>query len=396
MAMLGRLKQFDAYPKTLEDFRVKTWGGATITLISVAVIVVLFSLELTYFLTTDVREELFVDTSRGEKLKINFDIDFPKMPCLYLSIDAMDVSGDHQLDILHSVFKKRLSMDGKLIPEQKEEQYHIGAEAKLNGTANTTTTEVATESTENKCGSCYGAETEGLMCCNTCEDVREAYRRKGWAFNNPKGIEQCTKEGWTDKMMEQMNEGCKVYGFLEVSKVAGNMHFAPGKSFQQHSMHVHDLQPFGMKMFNMSHHIHRLSFGEEYPGIVNPLDGYLQVAEEQSDSGGMMYQYFIKVVPTIYKSLSGNALKSNQFSVTKHKKAVRAMPGESGLPGVFFMYDLSPMMVQLTEHKKSLAHFLTGVCAIVGGVFTVAGMVDGMLYHSTRALKKKVELGKAS
>ena len=26
---LGRLKQFDAYPKTLEDFRVKTYGGAT-------------------------------------------------------------------------------------------------------------------------------------------------------------------------------------------------------------------------------------------------------------------------------------------------------------------------------------------------------------------------------
>lgn len=25
---LGKLKQFDAYPKTLEDFRVKTYGGA--------------------------------------------------------------------------------------------------------------------------------------------------------------------------------------------------------------------------------------------------------------------------------------------------------------------------------------------------------------------------------
>jgi hypothetical protein len=24
----GKLKQFDAYPKTLEDFRVKTFGGA--------------------------------------------------------------------------------------------------------------------------------------------------------------------------------------------------------------------------------------------------------------------------------------------------------------------------------------------------------------------------------
>lgn len=60
------------------------------------------------------------------------------------------------------------------------------------------------------------------------------------------------------------------------------------------------------------------------------------------------------------------------------------------------MYDLSPMMVQLTEHRRSLTHFLTGVCAIVGGVFTVAGMLDGMLYHSTRALKKKIDLGKAS
>ena len=64
--------------------------------------------------------------------------------------------------------------------------------------------------------------------------------------------------------------------------------------------------------------------------------------------------------------------------------------------GVFFMYDLSPMMVQLTETRRSLTHFLTGVCAIVGGVFTVAGMVDGMLYHSQRALKMKIELGKAT
>ena len=26
-------------------------------------------------------------------------------------------------------------------------------------------------------------------------------------------------------------------GLIEVSKVAGNVHFAPGKSFQQHSVH---------------------------------------------------------------------------------------------------------------------------------------------------------------
>ena len=27
--MFEKLRQFDAYPKTLEDFRIKTFGGAT-------------------------------------------------------------------------------------------------------------------------------------------------------------------------------------------------------------------------------------------------------------------------------------------------------------------------------------------------------------------------------
>ena len=34
--------------------------------------------------------------------------------------------------------------------------------------------------------SCYGAESEDMPCCTTCEEVREAYRKKGWAISNPK------------------------------------------------------------------------------------------------------------------------------------------------------------------------------------------------------------------
>lgn len=57
-------------------------------------------------------------------------------------------------------------------------------------------------------------------CCNSCDDVREAYRRRGWAFKNADTIEQCKREGFTQKMQEQKNEGCQVYGVLEVNKVA--------------------------------------------------------------------------------------------------------------------------------------------------------------------------------
>ena len=37
--------------------------------------------------------------------------------------------------------------------------------------------------------------------------------------------------------------------------------------------------------FNFSHTINQLSFGEHYPGIVNPLNGYSQVPKEDPETG---------------------------------------------------------------------------------------------------------------
>ena len=49
--------------------------------------------------------------------------------------------------------------------------------------------------------------------------------------------------------------------------------------------------------------------------------------------GGIMYQYFVKVVPTLYQHLNGELMTTNQFAVTKHTKTVKASTGEQGLPG---------------------------------------------------------------
>jgi hypothetical protein len=54
------------------------------------------------------------------------------------------------------------------------------------------------------------------------------------------------------------------------------------------------------------------------------------------------------------------------------------------------------MLVKYNEYRKPFTHFLTDLCAIVGGVFTVAGMVDGILYTAERSLARKDELGKQS
>ena len=53
---------------------------------------------------------MFVDASHhDDRLNINIDIVFPKMPCEVLTLDIMDIMGTHIVDIGGSLYKKGLS-----------------------------------------------------------------------------------------------------------------------------------------------------------------------------------------------------------------------------------------------------------------------------------------------
>jgi len=178
-SMSGQLKRFDAYAKTLDDFRIRTTSGGFVTIISSLIIFLLFILELKYYLTIDVVQVLFVDTSRQEKMNITIDLKFPVLPCSYLTVDAMDVSGDSQTDIIHNLYKTRLDLKGNILENEI-------VKVSLQPLPKSNPENVVESTTLPACESCYGAESAVHKCCPKCDDVKAAYRVKGWSFDPSK------------------------------------------------------------------------------------------------------------------------------------------------------------------------------------------------------------------
>lgn len=263
-----------------------------------------------------------------------------------------------------------------------------------------------------------------------------------WSFGRGEGVEQCEREHYAEHLDEQRREGCRIEGGIQVNKVIGNFHFAPGKSFSNGNMHVHDLENYFKDEVEHSftHTIHSLRFGPQLPDSViermatrgaasgagawtnhhiNPLDG----TEQKTDVKAFNFMYFIKVVSTAYLPLGWEketsaaskrddifnagfeagykgSIETHQYSVTSHKRSLLGGPDDQGghkeriharggIPGVFFSYDISPMKVINREARnKSFSGFLVGVCAVVGGTLTVAAAVDRALYEGVQRVKK--------
>lgn len=278
------------------------------------------------------------------------------------------------------------------------------------------------------CGNCHAAAKEENgkpVCCNSCSAVFAAYEANSIPIPDLSSIPQCVEEGWAEKIKEHTKEGCRVAGWFKVNKVSGNFHFAPGHSYDARNYHLHDMRFLDGIELDFGHKINYLAFGEHHEKLVNPLDGYDMLGgggdsgdPKHASSGGVVvkgedgregsknltFSYYIKVVASDFVGRSGRTLHTNQYAVTQNEhqisKSKMNMPSKQindcflYALGAFFYYDISPMIVIYTEYKKSLASFLTGVCAVIGGVYTIAAILDAIVFHAERRLIQKRSLGK--
>ncbi|CAK4204810.1 unnamed protein product [Aphanomyces euteiches] len=358
------LKKVDVYPKLHREFKVQTEAGATVSIVTMVIMVILFLSELRDFLTVNKHEHMVVDTSTTEKLQINFDISYPALTCREAHMNAMDVAGDLQVNMHHTVYKTRLAADGTPIGEAMT---HVP-------NAHPETFEPVPEG---YCGSCYGNKhPAGLTCCNTCDEVKEAFMTGEKTLDDAEQTEQCLRERGKEEANSQPGEGCRLHGTMFVNRVAGNFHVGLGRTFHRQGRLVHQFLPGQQFSYNSSHIIHELYFGESYPGMARPLDNTAKTA----DRGGAVYQYFLKIVPTIYND--GYMTRySNQFSYTQQTRYLDPWGSMSVLPGVFFIFDLSAFVVQVDATTVPFTHFLMRICAIIGGMVSIAGFIDSFIYH---------------
>ncbi|KAL6965281.1 hypothetical protein U1Q18_036336 [Sarracenia purpurea var. burkii] len=343
MGVKQAIRNIDAFPRAEEHLLQKTRSGAVVSIVGLVIMATLFLHELRYYLTTYTVHQMAVDLKRGETLPIHINMTFPSLPCDVLSVDAIDMSGKHEVDLSTNIWKLRLNSGGNIIGTEYLSDL------------------VEKEHTAHK------------------HDGDKDHHDNSDNNIHPHGFDQ-NAENMIKRVKQALTygEGCRVYGVLDVQRVAGNFHVS-----------VHGLNIFvahmifeGATHVNVSHIIHDLSFGPKYPGLHNPLDGTSRILHGPSGT----FKYYIKIVPTEYRYISKEVLPTNQFSVTEYFSPVNEF--DRTWPAVYFLYDLSPITVTIREERRSFLHFITRLCAVLGGTFALTGMLDRWMYRFLEALMK--------
>ncbi|KAM3609414.1 uncharacterized protein V6R79_014403 [Siganus canaliculatus] len=325
---LTLVKELDAFPKVPESYVESTASGGTVSLIAFTFMAVLAFLEFFVYRDTWMKYEYEVDKDYSSKLRLNVDITVA-MRCQYIGADVLDLAET----MVASDGLKYEPVNFDLTPQQR--LWHM------------TLLHIQ----------------ERLKVEHALQDVLFKAAIKG---SDPA---QTPREDNVASLT-----ACRIHGHMYVNKVAGNFHITVGKSIPHPRGHAHLAALVSHDTYNFSHRIDHLSFGEAVPGLISPLDGTEKISPEPNH----MFQYFITIVPTKLNTYQVSA-ETHQYSVTEQDRVINHAAGSHGVSGIFMKYDISSLMVRVTEQHMPLWQFLIRLCGIIGGIFSTTGMIHGMV-----------------
>jgi len=193
-------------------------------------------------------------------------------------------------------------------------------------------------------------------------------------------------------------EGCLITGFLEVRRVPGTVvieAFSPWHEFAAHKL-------------DMDHDVGHFSFGEvgATAMVMDSLGHAAKLPDGLSTLGGKSYhtetehhthEHYMKVVETeVVHHNTKHLVTFDDQHIYRYTVANHMYLEESQMPKLKFTYELDPMGVLVQDIGMPFYKFITTVCAIIGGAFTMFGLLDGAFYHGMRSIEKKMALNKAN
>ncbi|CAF0952167.1 unnamed protein product [Adineta ricciae] len=184
----------------------------------------------------------------------------------------------------------------------------------------------------------------------------------------------------TLKTPENNGAGCRINASFKINRVPGNFHI---------STHSAASQPANG---DMKHVIHELTFGDSIKGFrqipnrkaFHPLRRFNNTNRPSHAS----HDYLLKIVPTIYEDLQSTRRYPYQFTFFYREYSPYQPHGGGMIPAIWFRYDIMPITVKYTEHRQKFYTFITSICAIVGGSFTVASIIDSLIFTASELFKK--------
>ncbi|XP_065836081.1 endoplasmic reticulum-Golgi intermediate compartment protein 2-like [Oscarella lobularis] len=330
---LKAVQQLDAFPKHEESVQEKTSSGGTVSILTFTLITILVVSEFLYYRHLEYVYAYGVDTDLDGSLLFNIDI-VVAMPCDYIGADLLDLAGTthHASD--------KLKQEPTFFDLTKNQEKWIRARKEL------------------------------IAKHEEWRSLKEEHMSNYASVHTPMPP-RLDSEAPEDKKPDS----CRIHGSMEVQKIAGNFHITAGKSMPHPRGHAHLSAFIPRESFNFSHRINRLSFGFAAIGTFNPLDGELKITEERNQ----MFQYYLQIVPTQFQRVTGANYSANQYSVTERERVIDHSGGSHGVPGIFMKYDLSSLMVQITQVRRPVGLFLVRLCGIIGGVFATSGMLHSII-----------------
>ena len=336
-----RIKQLDLYRDIPKDLTEQTTTGALVSLIAGLFIVFLFGSELASFLSPQISHSMFVD--------------HPTLPHHYSTSAHSYASTPDSYDLLT---------------------------VNLNLTLPALPCAMAMLSLQDVMGG--HVENIGGQMHKTRVDTVTLLPKLDASGTPLSGDQQMN-------VAEQQGEGCRFHGSLLVKKVPGNLHITAQSP--SHNM------PMVPQEHNVSHIFHHLYFGDDQAllsistAVTSPLSNTARIAQPvhsvnaygQSVTALPSYEYYLKLVPTQYESATSRIHSGYQYIA--HSNSVA---GRYRVNAIFLRYDVDAITVRFVKSGKSFSHFLVQLCAIVGGVFSVLGMINGALLSATKTFKNKI------